>query len=124
MKEDKINIIIKRFDMSVSNLAYILGVTRMDIYKWLEGEDIPNEYLNHINKLYDIGDIDIPRIDAMLNRKLFNGDSLLDILKKGSDIDKYLSIVKEIADKEKNNRSVRKGLGKSIRPLEEVMEDI
>lgn len=124
MKEDKINIIIKRFDMSVSNLAYILGVTRMDIYKWLEGEDIPNEYLNHINKLYDIGDIDIPRIDAMLNRKLFNGDSLLDILKKGSDIDKYLSIVKEIADKEKNNRSVRKGLGKSIRPLEEVMEDV
>ena len=70
----------------ISELAVLFDVSRQAIYKWLSEESQPEaDKLLHITKLSQIADAfqeaGIHRGGALLNMKLFEGQSLLDLLK-------------------------------------------
>src|SRR5436853_179795 len=84
---DHIDFIRKAFALNLSELALIFDVKRPTIYAWLEGKHHPkHEALNHINELYlaaqKLDNLKISRMDTFINRPLFEGQSLLDKLKK------------------------------------------
>jgi DNA-binding transcriptional regulator YiaG len=115
------------FDMKMSDLAAVLGVTRPTAYAWLEGQEPKPEAVTRIQQLSHAADAirqaSIPRLDKLIHRPVLNGRSLLDILKTDEDPLKVLATLKEIADKEVQSRREPKGAGKHLRSLDDVLGD-
>ncbi len=114
------------FAINMSDLASVLGVTRPTAYAWLEGRQEPKaEAVIHIQKLSRIADefnrANIIRLDKLVHRPILNGRSLVDILKADEDHLEALSTLKEIANKESQNRHEPKGTGKNLRSLDDVL---
>ncbi len=117
---DQIQFIREVLAINMSDLADLLKVTRPTIYAWLEGRQEPKaESLLQISRIEiisaEIKKYAISRMDTFLHRPIFNNSSLLDKLKAGEDISKFLSDVKKLADKEAENRKKIKGSGKKLR---------
>ena len=78
------------FNPSVADLAILFAVSRQSIYKWLATDSIPEEdKLIRITALSHIADAvkqaGVSRAGALLKMKLFDGQSLLDLVKAGKD---------------------------------------
>src|SRR5258708_10187775 len=75
-------------NLPIATLASVFGVSRQAIYKWLAQVSSPEpNKVESIIKLSKIADAfkqaGIHRTGALLHMKLFNGESLLDLLKTG-----------------------------------------
>ncbi|MBB3307708.1 MULTISPECIES: helix-turn-helix transcriptional regulator [unclassified Enterobacter] len=76
---------------SMSELAKDLGITRQALYKWLSGENQPDDRskVEYINTLSNIADeFSRARISdgkLLIKMKAFNGLSLLELVKNGDD---------------------------------------
>jgi predicted transcriptional regulator len=105
----------------------VLNVTRPTIYAWLEGQEPKSETLQQISRLVRISEeikkYSISRMDTFLHRPILNNNSLLDKLKAGEDIAKFLGEIKILADKEAANRKKIKGSGKKIRSSADVIRE-
>jgi hypothetical protein len=76
------------FNPAVADLAALFEVSRQSIYKWLAKDSVPEEEkLARITALSQIADTmnqaGISRAGALLKMKLFDGQSLLDLVKVG-----------------------------------------
>ncbi len=115
------------FDVSMSDLAVILGVTRPTAYAWLEGNEPKQESITRIQQLSSIADrvkgMNIDRMDKLIHRKILNGESLFDLLKTDKDPSILIQSLKEISEKEARTRQESKSSGKHRRSLDEVSSE-
>lgn len=122
-----VEFIRKVFTLNMSGLAVVLNVTRPTIYAWLEGQEPKPEMLNRIRHISQLANklqsLNIPRIDIVARRPIFDGYSLLDKLKNNEEVFTYLPVLKEIADKEEQARQIIKGPSKHKRSFSEVASD-
>jgi DNA-binding transcriptional regulator YiaG len=113
------------FAINMSDLASVLWVTRPTVYAWLEGQEPKGEAVIRIQQLSHAADkfnqANIARLDKLVHRPILNGRCLLDILKTDEDPVKALATLKEIADQEARTRRERKGIGKHLRSLDDVL---
>lgn len=113
------------FAVNMSDLASVLGVTRPTIYAWLAGKEPKGEAVIRIQQLSRAADnfnqANIIRLDKLVHRPILNGRSLLDILKTDEDPIEALLTLKAIADREAQSRGERKGAGKHLKSLDDVL---
>ncbi|WP_414541475.1 hypothetical protein [Nostoc sp. CCY0012] len=113
------------FAINMSDLASVLGVTRPTVYAWLAGQEPKGEAVIRIQQLSCAADkfnqANIIRLDKLVHRPIFNGRSLLDILKTDEDPIAALATLKVMADKEAQTRREPKGAGKHLRSLDDVL---
>jgi transcriptional regulator with XRE-family HTH domain len=84
------------FNISISDLADFMGVSRQAIYKWLTGSSVPEQAKqDRIITLSRIADefqaAGISRVGSLLKMKAFGGRSLLDILLTGENPMEYIA---------------------------------
>lgn len=113
------------FSLNTSDLAAILNISRPTVYAWLDGQEPKPEKLPYIQQLSRAAEkmkaLNIIRIDTLVRRPIFDGNSLLDKLKNGEDITPYLETIKKLSDKESDARYIQKGLkNKNLRSFSEV----
>lgn len=76
---------------SMSELAKDLGITRQALYKWLSGENQPDDdsKMQFITNLSNIADTFLKsgmgEAKLLIKMKAFNGQSLMDLVKQGED---------------------------------------
>ena len=84
---------------SMSDLAKDLGITRQALYKWLSGENQPDDLLKtqYIITLSNIADKfaaeNITDAKLLIKMKAFNGLSLIDLIKRGEDWQQPVSVL-------------------------------
>lgn len=116
------------FGVSMSDLAVILGVTRPTAYAWLKGNELKQEFtITRIRQLSSIADgvkaMNIERMDKLIHRPIFKGESLFDLLKTDKDPSTLLHSLKEISEKEAKTRQESKSSGKHRRSLDEISSE-
>lgn len=115
------------FSINMSDLAYLLGVTRPTVYAWLAGQEPKGEAVTRIQQLSRIADkfnqSNIIRLDKLVLRPILNGRSLLDVLKTDENPVEALATIKSIAEKEAQKRRELKGASKSLRSLNDVLDE-
>ena len=83
----------------MSDLAKDLGITRQALYKWLSGENQPDDPLKmqYITMLSNIADKfaaeNITDAKLLIKMKAFNGFSLIDLIKRGEDWQQPVSVL-------------------------------
>lgn len=103
--------------LNITEISKIIGVSRPTIYAWIDGKE---PCLANFLKLYlladnlkTINDANIPRINRLIRRPLFDGLSMLDILENCDGIPKdYIARLKNIAIAEELARKKQKGFDK------------
>ena len=85
---------------SVTDLASLFEVSRQAIYKWLSGSTPDQSKLDRIIELSRIADAfrasGIARPGPLLKMKIFSGESLMDILRKGASSSTHVAaLIKE-----------------------------
>lgn len=73
------------FNVSISDLAAIFGVSRQMLYKWLNNESRPEsdkqEKIVRVSGIADqFREANLSRVDSLLKMKAFHGKSLMDFL--------------------------------------------
>jgi transcriptional regulator with XRE-family HTH domain len=115
------------FDIGMSDLAAILGITRPTAYAWLKGGEPKPEAISRIQRLSGIADrarkMNIERLDKLFSRPLADGRSLFDVLKNDEDPTEILSSLQVIAAKEAETRRQPKGSGKNLKPLDRALDE-
>lgn len=116
------------FTINMSDLATVLKTTRPTLYAWLEGRQEPRpEAVKRIQQLSSAADVfgqsNIKRLDKLLQRPIWGGRSLLDMLKANEDPLVVLPLVKEISEKEAKTRREPKGSSKHRRSLDDVLSE-
>lgn len=114
--------ILDIFNISYAELANLLNVQRLTIYRFLAGDEPTDDqrafleymegaaiYLSHT-----------PRVDNLVKRPMFNDKSLLDLLKACEADIIHLLKIKELAIKEEKARNTKKGAGKHLLPLDQI----
>lgn len=113
--------------INMSDLATVFGVSRPTVYAWQEGQEPKSDAVKHIFRISQAADkirnININRIDKLLTRPVFNGHSLIDLLKTEDNLSDAIFSLKKIADREEQRRKQPKGSSKYLRPLEEVSQE-
>ncbi|HBY1563971.1 TPA: hypothetical protein MI720_28245 [Klebsiella pneumoniae] len=95
----------------MSELAKDLGITRQALYKWLSGENQPDDAskMQFITNLSNIADsfskADINDAKLLVKMKAFDGKSLIDLVKEGADWHKPVQVLIDEA-KEMNAAAV------------------
>ena len=111
----------------MSEIALLTGVSRLTVYLWLQGEESSVETRSNLERLFNvfeqIQELKIPHVSQLLHRPILDGQSLFDIFRGNKDTSDFLIILKNLAEKEKLNRSQAKGSGKNLRSLDEVAYD-
>ncbi len=85
-------------NIPVSQLARFVGVSRQSVYKWLERSSEPEvEKQERIIKLSQIADkfkvAEITHPESLLNMKLFDGKSLIDMLMLGKNTIQHVDVL-------------------------------
>lgn len=88
-------------NVSVSELASVCGVTRQSIYKWLSGSSSPEPEnlealisLSHVADAFDQSKVN--RAEHMAKVKMFNGKSILDLVREKENIrEEVAALIKE-----------------------------
>ncbi|EAQ8163039.1 XRE family transcriptional regulator [Salmonella enterica] len=84
---------------SMSELAKNLGITRQALYKWLSGENQPDDAskLQFITNLSNVADsfskAGLNDAKLLVKMKAFNGKSLVDLIKEGADWHKPVQVL-------------------------------
>jgi len=118
------------FDLTMTELSYLLEVQKSVVASWIDldcaslpGKD--NESL--IESLSRIAEriqaLGIDRFGSLARRNLFQGESLLVLIRNGDPIDEALEAIKAISEKEARMRQQTKGSGLNLRTLEDVLEN-
>lgn len=114
------------FALSVAGLASIFQVTRPTIYSWLDNQNLKPDAYQKIEKLNKLADsftaLNMERPDLLVNRPLFEGKSLADLLKNGEDVSEAFKTIKVLAEKESIQRKEVKSSGKTIHEAGETLE--
>ena len=125
---DQVSSIRATYGLNMSELANLLGVTRPTAYAWLNGQEPKADSIIHIHRLSsairDIEELNIPRIDRLIRRPIFEGRSLIDKIKANENIFESLATIKALAEKEAKARLTQKGSGRSNRSIDEVGSDV
>lgn len=119
--------------MSMTNFASLLGINRSTAYSYLEFSKCSNQSAKkNLEKLVEIAELfdkaNIERLDSFMYREIINSKTLFEIIQDNIDspsidLDKVISIVKEIADKEVATRKKDRGNNKPLRSLEQVLNE-
>jgi len=121
---EQVSSIRATYGLNMSELANLLGVTRPTAYAWLNGQEPKADSLVHIHRLSvairEIEELNIPRIDSLIRRPIFEGRSLIDKIKANENIFEALATIKTLAGKESTARLKQKGSGRSKRSIDEV----
>ena len=98
------------FDLKMSELARIFGVSRPAAYAWLNGTLPKSEIVRKICELSTEADAlrsaGIGRVSHLFRRPVVAGRSLLDLLNSGDDIGEALAIIKQTALREAETRNL------------------
>jgi transcriptional regulator with XRE-family HTH domain len=84
---------------SMSELAKDLGITRQALYKWLSGENQPDDAskMQYINNLSNVSDsfskAGLNDAKLLVKMKAFNGKSLMDLIREGEDWSKPVQVL-------------------------------
>jgi hypothetical protein len=96
------------FRLNMTELAQVFGVTRPATYGWLEGTEPKPEAQRLILQLSGAADrlarSDIERPELYVRRPMFNGKSLVDLLKAGRSVAGALASIETLAKKEAATR--------------------
>jgi DNA-binding transcriptional regulator YiaG len=75
------------FDLPMSDLASVFGVSRQMVYKWIDGAQPEEKSATKIIALSQIADTlvksEVQHIGNLIKMKLFDGYSLLDVVREG-----------------------------------------
>jgi DNA-binding transcriptional regulator YiaG len=114
-------------EISMSDLASLLGVTRPTAYAWIEGQEPKIESVRQIEQLSRMADeinrANITRIDKLVHRPISDGRSLIDLLRTGQNLTDCLATLKLISKKEAKTRQESKGSGRNLRSLDDVLDE-
>jgi DNA-binding transcriptional regulator YiaG len=128
---EQIKFIRETLRLNMSQIARLLGITRPTAYAWLDGrESDRGETAGKIMRLAvevkKIKGMNIPRIDLLVKRFIFNGKSLLDLLKECKNIENEIDALKKIGDREeKTRRSSKYSQAKrNISHLSEAIDEL
>lgn len=92
------------FRLNMTELAQIFGVTRPAVYSWLEGVEPKPEARTLILNLSRLADrfakVGIERPELYFRRPMFNGKSIVDLLKAGQNIGDAVAAIEALAKKE------------------------
>ena len=110
---EQIRLIRETLSLNMSQMAELMEVTRPTAYRWLDGKESDRgETAGKIKSLAvetkKIKDMNIPRVDLLLKRPLFEGKSLFDLLIENKDISHELEELKSIGDREEETRQSSK----------------
>jgi len=114
------------FRLNMTELAQVFGVTRPAAYGWLEGVEPKPEVRTLILSLSRAADrlakADIERPELYVRRPMFDGKSLVDLLKAGRNIDDAVSAIEVLAKKETTVRkeALTRHAGRPKRQLESL----
>jgi len=114
--------ILDTFNISYADLASLLNVQRLTIYRFLTGEEATEDqqaFLEYIESAA-IYLSHTPRVDTLIKRPIFDNESLLDLLKTYKANISHLLKIKELAIKEEKARNTKKGSGKNLLPLNQL----
>jgi len=99
--------------LSLTSIAIIFGVSRPTVYGWIKGSEPKANLLSKIgmlsNSIKRLVHIDAKSLAKLIMRPIFNGESFGDKIKKGVEVDSYIQDILDIAEKERINRSLKKG---------------
>ena len=75
--------------LSITDMSYVLGVSRQAVYKWLSTDTSPDaknsDAIVKVSKIADLfRESGIDRAGSLLKMKLFDGLSLIDLIKNGA----------------------------------------
>jgi transcriptional regulator with XRE-family HTH domain len=127
--------ILDALKISMSDLAEILEVDRSIVNSWLKGKLPPEETVNCISRVASvssyISSLKIPQLDLLIHRPIFNGDSLLYLIKSKKESKDLVDLIKPsvrrikgIAEKENQKRnSYKKDSNNSFRSLEDALDE-
>jgi transcriptional regulator with XRE-family HTH domain len=114
--------ILDIFNISYADLASLLNVQRLTIYRFLTGEEATEDqqaFLDYVEGAA-IYLAHTTRIDTLIKRPIFDNKSLLDLLKTHKADISHLLKIKELAIKEETARNTKKGSGKTLLPLNQL----
>lgn len=102
--------VVSTFAISISEMARVFGVSRQTVYNWKNGEAISSENESKLIDMANSADIFLrERISlsgAMLNRKIIDGKSLMDIALDGQLISGAAKVLADRLVKERGQREL------------------
>ena len=124
--------ILNTLDLTYSELAVLLGVSRPVFCKWIDGDVMPLENQRKLDGLLKIADqveqCNFKRIRNLIHRKIFDFScqkhSLFEMILDYRDITEALETLKESDEKEDAARAELKGSGRDLRSLDDAMGDV
>jgi transcriptional regulator with XRE-family HTH domain len=118
------------FEISLTDLAKMFGITRPTVYAWLNGQE-PSakdfariQYFSGIAK--EMKRFKIERVDVLIHRPIFSNKSFFDLITNSSSLEQWktpLETLKKIADKESLRRKEQKGTNKELRSTKDINDD-
>ncbi len=112
------------FGLNMSELATMLDVSRPTVYAWLNGQEPQPEAVARILRLSRAGDrfsaLDVGTAVAYVRQPLFEGASLLELLKSDMDTSQPMARISDLAKRSKALRHAPKASGNRLRPIEQV----
>lgn len=131
---DDVNYIFHVFNnISMIDFASLLGINRCSAHSYLEFSKCSNQSAKlNLERLVQIAQLfeqaNIERLDSFMHREIVDGKTLFEIIQDNIcnpiiDLDKVISIVKEISNKEAAIRKESKSCSNNLRSLEEIMSE-
>ena len=114
------------FGLNMTELATILDVSRPTVYAWLNGQEPQPEAVARILRLSRAADrfsaLGVETAISYVRQPMFEGASLLELLKSDADISSATAQISELAKRSEAVRHAPKGSGRRLRPIEQVDE--
>ena len=114
------------FGLTMSDLASILGVSRPTAYAWVNGSEPRAEYIDKLWMLSswadDFEQLGISRITSYLRRPLVKGQSLLDLLASGEQLQQAVVELKHVANADLASERAMKNLPRSSQNSRSVLD--
>jgi len=106
---EQIRFIRETLSLNMSQIAELMEVTRPTAYRWLDGKEsdrgeTAGKIMRLAEKAKNIKDKNIPRVDLLIKRPLFDGKSFFDLLKENKDTSRELDEMKSIGEREEKTR--------------------
>lgn len=110
------------FDLNMSEVAALFGVSRPTAYAWLDGQEPHADTAGRILRLTQAADrfVALPKgSTTYLRQPLFDGASLLDRLRMQPDVSQEFAQIAQLAERAAATRTEPISIGKRLRPMEE-----
>ncbi|HAT1881399.1 TPA: hypothetical protein I8Z55_001129 [Legionella pneumophila] len=125
--KDNLTLIRKVLFLSIVDLSYIFNVTRPTIYSWLDNvepkSDIAHQLQILANAVKEIQQLKIPNIGKLIHRPIFDGQSLIDVIKNNRHFPETWEKFKIFLKKELENKAVLKSSGKNTREIRDIVNE-